>query len=45
MYRQLEQLTTDVPIYAGIVHEKPDAERIVTALTHARQYYTCPFGA
>ncbi|MGW4772920.1 hypothetical protein ACWEO2_33400 [Nocardia sp. NPDC004278] len=44
MYRQLEQLTTDVPIYAGIVHEQADAERIVTALTQARQYYSRPFG-
>ncbi|MFQ6399103.1 hypothetical protein ACLMAJ_37415 [Nocardia sp. KC 131] len=44
IYRHLEQLTTDVPIYAGIVHEKVDAERIVTALTQARQYYSRPFG-
>ncbi|MFI7670304.1 hypothetical protein [Nocardia sp. NPDC049526] len=43
MYRRLEQLTTDVPIYAGVVREKPDAQRIVTAPTQARQYYSYPF--
>ncbi|MBB5918369.1 hypothetical protein BJY24_007281 [Nocardia transvalensis] len=44
IYRPLEQLTTEVPVYAGIVHEQATPERILTALAHARRYYPQPFG-
>ncbi|GAB2710744.1 hypothetical protein GCM10027089_38100 [Nocardia thraciensis] len=44
IYSPLERLTTDAPIYAGIVHENATAEHILTALSYARRYYPRPFG-